>query len=69
MEQTSVCGVHGPLETASTIALKRMHDQFGRNGPLSESQAEKKAEIEAILASRSEVGVSVEENGILHHKV
>ncbi|MEY2665315.1 MAG: hypothetical protein RLZZ480_420 [Candidatus Parcubacteria bacterium] len=67
MKNSSVCGVGESFEAASDAALERLLDQFGRNGPLSEDQATKKAEIEAVLASRKGAGVSVEENGAMHY--
>lgn len=52
MEQTKVCGVGQSLTVASSKALERLLDQFGRNGPMSVVQAEKKAGVEKVLQAR-----------------
>jgi hypothetical protein len=65
--QTPVCGVQN-ICCAADEDLRRLLDEIGRNGPVSEIQAKIQAEVTNELALREVSCVSIGE-GKLHHRV
>ena len=64
---SKICGVED-IETASVQSLERLLRQFGRNGPMSETQQAKYDEIvRRIAEKRGEVGFEKGTDGAIDH--